>query len=316
LPIADCRFPEGRNPANQKSKIKNQKSPTGEGLSYRAVLGGFGVSLVVMLGWLWVFGQNWGTATATMLFGYTAFIVIGWMVAQGGVLFLQSPWAGAEMAVHLFGFQTFTPRGVLVSNQVEGIFMLDLREFTLPQLLNAQKASDLMPHHRGRLLLGLALAMLITLFIAGEESIRLPYQHGAVVRMYDTWAYRYAPVRPLNYVNSQLTTPGDAEPGAWANVFGGAVGLWLVMMLRARFPGFPVHPVGFIFAASYPLRCFWFSFFLGWLIKLLLVRYGGFRFYRQARPFFLGLIVGDVLNGAAWILVGLATGHGYAVLPG
>jgi len=287
-----------------------------EGLSYRAAVGGWLFALGVMLAWLVFFGQNWGTAIATLLFGYTAFLVLAWMVAQGGVLFLQSPWSGAEMAVHLFGFHSFTPRGILVSNQIESIFMLDLREFTLPQLINAQKASDVLNLHRRRLLAGLAVAMLITLFIAGEESIRLPYRHGAVVGMYDTWAYRYSPVRPLNFLDSQFNTPIEATPGAWANLLGGMVGLWLVMALRSRWAGFPVHPVGFIFAPGYPLSCFWFAFFLGWLFKLLIVRYGGFRFYRQARPFFLGLIVGDVLNGGIWIIVGLMTNQAYAVLPG
>jgi hypothetical protein len=34
---------------------------------------------------------------------------------------------------------------------------------------------------------------------------------------------------------------------------------------------------------------------LTWLIKLLMVRYGGLQTYVRARPFFLGLILGDAV---------------------
>ena len=32
--------------------------------------------------------------------------------------------------------------------------------------------------------------------------------------------------------------------------------------------------------------------------------YGGSRMYRQALPFFLGLILGDFVTGAAWSIIG------------
>ena len=41
------------------------------------------------------------------------------------------------------------------------------------------------------------------------------------------------------------------------------------------------------------------SIFIGWLLKILILRYGGARLFRQVTPFFLGLIVGDVEEGAA-----------------
>ena len=46
----------------------------------------------------------------------------------------------------------------------------------------------------------------------------------------------------------------------------------------------------------------WVSIFLGWLAKILILRYGGVRLYRAARPVFLGLIVGEVLAAAYWII--------------
>jgi hypothetical protein len=44
--------------------------------------------------------------------------------------------------------------------------------------------------------------------------------------------------------------------------------------------------------------------FVAWLLKSLILRYGGMNVYRQALPFFLGLILGDFVTGAAWSIVG------------
>jgi hypothetical protein len=64
------------------------------------------------------------------------------------------------------------------------------------------------------------------------------------------------------------------------------------------------------------------SFLLGWLIKLLVVKIGGGRVYQNLKPVFIGLIIGDLVGGAAWIVIGLLyyfwTGHqpkNYPVFP-
>jgi hypothetical protein len=39
------------------------------------------------------------------------------------------------------------------------------------------------------------------------------------------------------------------------------------------------------------------------------------RGYVASLPFFLGLIVGDVVNAVAWVFLGYLTGTGYNVMP-
>jgi hypothetical protein len=48
-------------------------------------------------------------------------------------------------------------------------------------------------------------------------------------------------------------------------------------------------------------------FFLGWALKSLAIRYGGLRLYRQTVPLAIGLIVGNLLNGAVWSVIALLT---------
>ena len=67
---------------------------------------------------------------------------------------------------------------------------------------------------------------------------------------------------------------------------------------------FPLHPAAYVLNTSFANDFFWCDMFVAWAMKSLLLRYGGMRMYRQAMPFFLGLILGDFVTGAAWSLIG------------
>ena len=91
---------------------------------------------------------------------------------------------------------------------------------------------------------------------------------------------------------------------------GGAVMLALYWV-RAHVLWFPIHPIGWAVSQMMLTRQIWFSVFLAWLVKSVLMRYGGPRLLRAVRPFFLGLILGQFGAVAFWLMVDwLAGEHG------
>jgi hypothetical protein len=68
-------------------------------------------------------------------------------------------------------------------------------------------------------------------------------------------------------------------------------------------PTWPLHPIGLFIVFTYYGQLAWASIFIGWLLKVVLVRYGGSRLYREGRPFFLGLVLGEVFSTAFWCIV-------------
>lgn len=64
---------------------------------------------------------------------------------------------------------------------------------------------------------------------------------------------------------------------------------------QLRYSWWPLHPIGLLMVFSYSMRRVWFSIFLGWAIKALIVRFGGARVYQRARPLFMGVIIGEVI---------------------
>jgi hypothetical protein len=80
-------------------------------------------------------------------------------------------------------------------------------------------------------------------------------------------------------------------------------GILLVIVLFnvcQRFPGWPLHPIGLIGAGTWCAGQIWPNIFLGWLIRNLLIQGGGTKAYTAARPFFIGLLMGELLAVLLW----------------
>ncbi len=88
------------------------------------------------------------------------------------------------------------------------------------------------------------------------------------------------------------------------SLFGG----WLAVtmsVLRTRYLSFPLHPLGLAMGASYGYHL-WFPFFMIWLIKLIILRAGGVRLYKNMIPFFLGIVIGHYfMSGIVWGAISL-----------
>jgi hypothetical protein len=101
-------------------------------------------------------------------------------------------------------------------------------------------------------------------------------------------------------------------PPDWGGV--GAIGVGfavtvLLMAAKLQLPAWPLHPVAFPLGFDMTVDDMLPAIFATWLLKALLLRYGGLRAHRQALPFFLGLIVGSgtisFLRAAASGLLGI-----------
>ena len=84
--------------------------------------------------------------------------------------------------------------------------------------------------------------------------------------------------------------------------------------LRTLFTQLPFPPAGFVYGTGIGYLI-WGSALIGWTVKVLVVRYGGAAQYRRLRPFFMGLIVGDLLMRLMWAAVSLLgePGGGYRI---
>jgi hypothetical protein len=100
----------------------------------------------------------------------------------------------------------------------------------------------------------------------------------------------------------------SAHGWGWVTTGIGALIMGLLMWARHRFLWWPLHPLGFTIGAVWLMDVVWFSIFLAWLLKAIILKYGGARGYHVTRPFFLGLILGQFTCAGFWLIVDRITG--------
>ncbi len=120
--------------------------------------------------------------------------------------------------------------------------------------------------------------------------------------------FRWFPKLPWQFAESKLQMPtGPSLTGYMWTGIGAGVMLLLTYMQRLFF-WWPLHPLGFLAQGGWIMNQLWFSFFLAWIIKTVVMRYGGGRSYKKARLFFIGIILGLLVVGGLWLIVDSITG--------
>ena len=124
------------------------------------------------------------------------------------------------------------------------------------------------------------------------------YQSGALVPRWGREAFRR--------LEQWLTYLSGADVPASLFMALGSCLTFIFMALKVRFLWWTLHPVAYPLATSFTLNTgLWFSIFLSWLARWLLLRHRGLKAYRQAFPFFIGLILGEFIIGGLWSIIGI-----------
>jgi len=148
------------------------------------------------------------------------------------------------------------------------------------------------------------LGVIVGLVLANLTHMTALYEHGALNAGTAGQGYMTRTSRPL--VNAMRQGKGPDGPSVAMAGVGGLVTAALACM--RRFPGFPLHPVGYVVACAKGSSLF-LPIFLAWFCKWFLLKYFGGKAHRKARDFFLGLAMGHMTIAAVW---GVLSAFGWA----
>jgi hypothetical protein len=280
-----------------------------EPFSPRFVVLGFLISFSALLAWSFFAGINIWIAAAFFAIYLLSSMVLTRAVIEGGFLFSQLTFAPLEwMTTGMFGAAAIGAGDLTRLSFLNATLMRDARTNILPGFMHTMKiAHELRIERQGqrRLLGGVAAAILVTLVVTLWLSVCTLYGKGAL----SLYSFLFqGPQNVLNGASIMITTqPGfSAANGLWMTVGAGMV--WLLTFARSRFLWFPFHPIGYIMSSSAAVSRWWFSYFVGWLVKSLIMKYGGSGAHRLARPFMIGLILGNLAAMVFWMLIGFHSG--------
>ncbi|MCS7224580.1 MAG: hypothetical protein NZ959_08510 [Armatimonadetes bacterium] len=295
------------------SSVDNGRDDTTEPLPYRVALWGFVALSLCLFVVLVLLGMDWSLALCFLIMAYGFYLAVSWIATNGGMVMVQMRTLPFDPLIALSGTRPFSARGILMMCLLQEAFSYDQREFLMPSLLNAMKMGQLSGLNQRSLtlwgLVGILLAAITSLY----AWLKLGYSKGAVT-LTKTATFTFHANYPYTLA-AQYIDPG-MPPNTFrsvAMVLGlfGFVGIYL---LRLRF-SLPFHPIGWIVCRGWAMEQFWLMILIGWLMKAAIVHYGGLTFYRSLRPFFLGIILGDMTMAAIFTGIGLVTQKGYPVLP-
>jgi hypothetical protein len=143
------------------------------------------------------------------------------------------------------------------------------------------------------------LSLLVGLGVGFYFHLTPYYHYGAGTLRGGIWGTGLATQEFQEIVNFTKTPKPPDVPRIVATGFG-FVAAGALAILRMIFLRFPLHPLGFGMATAYG-DLIWWSFFLVWCIKAIVLKIGGVKLYKQLVPVFLGFALGHFfMAGMVW----------------
>ena len=275
-------------------------------LPYRgAVIGALG-GIAVMTVWLWIMGTPLWVSFFFIVLAMAIFIGITRIIAEAGVATLRTPVNAPDFVILGLGSSLVGPTGVFNLSMAYIWANQAVRCFAMATCTNALKLIEEMDARSRRLVFAaLILALLIGTMGSFWMIFHVAYRYGGV--NLDIWFFNLGPAKAYDHAARNLEPAGVYWPGM-GFLFGGGGLMALLYLARQRLPWWPLHPIGFPIAAVNLMYYTITSVFVAWLIKVVVVRYGGANLYRRTQGVFLGMIAGQMLTMGLWLVIDYFTG--------
>ena len=285
---------------------------TREIMSYRgAVLGTcLGVSTLVL--WLWKSGMPAWIALVFVFVALVLLVGLARVVAEAGLPTLVPTMVPAGFVVSGIGVPALGVEG-MIATAYTLTWVAEFLIFMTAPLANGLRLSSETSGNRRRLCWAIAAAMGITLVVSAWYTLHLAYHYGGV-NLHSQFFHSFASY-PSRFAARKLMNPTGPSLSGWLWILSGAAVMILLLLARHHFIWWPFHPIGFVVSMGWVMNHMWFSIFLAWLIKGVILKYGGASLYQKLKPFFLGLILGQFVTGGMWLLIDHFTGMTGNVIP-
>jgi uncharacterized integral membrane protein len=286
---------------------------SGEFLSYRVAFFG----LIASAGFItfWALRAGMSLLVTLFLFGFffLSVIFVARVVCECGVMTAGIGYLVPYLRfVHVVGYQPWMLRSFAIDSFIWPTMMTEIQP--LPLYLTAARVAERCPTGGGRLRsrwpMGAALLFLLLLaaVIISLRTIQVSYLRGGLngpAGYYNEtiWLFNNVLIRDV-IIKERAHSPDPTELGA---MLGGGLIMTFLLVMRQLFYWWPLHPIGYVAAGLW--RGVWFSFFLGWLVKRSVLKYGGGALFHRATPVVIGLVAGQFFSGMVWFVVGLIHGQ-------
>jgi hypothetical protein len=274
----------------------------------RAAVGGLALGSLCLLFFALASGMSFRVAAVLLGAFFALMVALARIRAEAGTAWHFGPWVKPhQIPVRLFGEAALGPRD-LSALATHGWYNLEYRSTPVPHQIEAMKIAEEGRFSARGMAFWMMAALVVGILAAYWSVLHLYYAEGASTAKVNDWRINMGRI-PWQSLAAQLRSTNSLPDVPGLRAMGAGAGITLALAwMRTRFTWWPFHPVGFALGNSFEMDLLWCQFFVGWLCKVVTLRYGGIRAYRAALPFFIGLILGDYVIASLWTIAGVVTG--------
>lgn len=283
-------------------------------MPYRVAFWGLFASFALIMVWCLLAGMSlWVALLEFGVFLFIIALVMARSTAEAGMLMTETSFRPVDFYRMFAPVHTLGSGNIMMLTFFDSAFLRDQRGLLLTGFLDGLKISDGSNVKRRAFLPVFALAVIAALLIAGYLQIWLPYHKGGIT----LYSYVYQGNNLRGFQEYQQHMAGTTALTWQAPVFFtvGVVFTIFLSYMRAMFFWWPFHPLGYALCISWTTSVFWFPCFVAWIVKSIILRYGGMKLYLKARPWFLGMILGEFGMAVVWAVIGAVTGAPTPTFP-
>ena len=273
-------------------------------MSYRSALFTLIGCHLLMGVWIWKSGMPGWITPIYLGLVLINFIGITRVVSEAGMPVVFAPIVVSDFLAAGFGTQALGTGGIMAI-AFTYVWCSDIHTFVMAAAANGLKVVEEVIKRSRRLIFWAILLSLLAALVSSLGTIlHLAYEYGGINT--DKTFFVGAAKYPFdNAAFHMQDLQGPHWPNWGATGIGAAV-MAMLMVARQRLLWWPLHPLGFPVSSACDTIVF--TIFLSWLIKSLMLKYGGAKLYVRLKPFFLGLIVGHYTPAALWYAVDYLSG--------
>ena len=276
-------------------------------LPYPVAFWGLIICFALILFWCRLAGMSlWVAALEFFVFLFIVAMVMTRSTAEAGVLMTETSFRPVDFYRMFAPATNLGPSNLTVLAFMDAAFMRDQRGLLLTGFLDGLKMADGSRMSRASMRWVFVIGILAAMLVAGAIHLWLPYTKGGM----HLYSYAYNGNNYWAFREYEGQIRGAASPDWQPKVFF-VVGIIFALFLsymRALYYWWPLHPLGYALCISWTMSVFWFSCLIAWIIKTVILRYGGMKLYIKARPWFLGMVLGEFGMAVIWALISGVSG--------
>ncbi len=284
---------------------KSEVDDSGEPMSYRAAVVGALVGFIILAAFMVRIGMSPLVAVLCFVMYFILATAISRMRAELGPPVHDLHFSGPDYMVPNSVGINHLSKGDLVGLSYFYWFNRAYRGHPMPIQIEGMKMASSTKASQRKFMVAMTIAATVGAFGAFWAHLHLGYDLGlSSAKFSGGYGFSQEAIRNLNNMWSEPANLMKPNHSMNLAMLFGFIFFTFLGYARTKIFNWPFHPIGYAISGSWSMNLVWAPILIAWIFKTLTLHYGGLKLYKTLVPFALGLILGEMIMGSIWSLIG------------